>query len=1151
MSGGLLSRSRSCTTYGLLVLALSLVSGCPGEPSAGQDAASSSNIDAGNTCVGIQCSGHGQCALQGGSPVCSCDSAYTGSDCAACATGHHRVNDGSCVDDESCASSNPCGAHGSCDDTDGIITCACAAGYQGQYCTSCAAGHHTDGSGNCVLDQQCLATSCSYHGACAVAQGAVQCTCETGYSGSFCAQCESQYHRDATGACSADQFCPQVDPCSHGTCDDSSHMIVCLCATGYRGDTCSQCAAGFHDAGGGTCAFDQQCLGTSCSNHGTCNDTGGVVSCQCSTGFAGAHCERCDTAFHRTPAGDCAADQHCPATDPCLPAGTCVDSSGDVACACEQGYTGQLCEVCAANYHRAGSGQCVVDQTCSTPDPCAPHGRCDDALGVANCLCDVGYVGALCQDCYPGYAVNPVSGLCEVPCDMYGWQFIRCNGQCIDGLSRLNCGGCGRRCSGAEECGWDGQHASCRCPLGRSFDQCNGVCANLQIDEQHCGDCAVDCGSDKCFLGNCLGESAGCYDCGENAICCNPGFCLSADQGLWDNNNCGGCGIVCNRSAGEACVLGTCYAGDAPGQCRWCDSYSVCCAGGAAAQDGGVPDGNGFDSGPGSSYCHNAWSFSQDNANCGGCNIRCGANELCAGGQCTCPSLFGDPNYAVCGTGCIDLRFDDANCGACDHSCASGESCVYGECRRGDGTLDCGGTCSDAQLCCATAGWPPATCTDISRMGWDTDNCGGCNIVCSAHESCVSGDCICQWPNRYCGGVCTDLSQPDHCGSCTNACSGDEVCEYSYLGFACNCPTYSIGFTQCDGICTNILFNEGNCSRCGSDCSDSAARCMFGQCQLPDAPTGCGGNGDCGAAALCCQGSGSSSDGGRGDAGAGDAAATTSCVDQQVMSWSTAHCGGCNIQCRSDQICDYGRCVCRGDEEDCDGQCVSISFDENNCGTCGVPCAANERCINRSCRLEQPTCSFSWVDAGPMDATIPADADVPADAGAPIDAATARDATARDAPLGDGVAEGGSPHGSDGGSGGGYGFCESFIGQWALCCGDTCVDTAWDSRNCGGCGQDCGNGACYWGVCECWWPTQLCDGYCQFLNTDLNCGSCSNSCLASEYCAEIGYDYFRCEPLTDGGIPVDGGGVPDASAADRQVARDARVGMDVRRRDAR
>jgi hypothetical protein len=69
-------------------------------------------------------------------------------------------------------------------------------------------------------------------------------------------------------------------------------------------------------------------------------------------------------------------------------------------------------------------------------------------------------------------------------------------------------------------------------------------------------------------------------------------------------------------------------------------------------------------------------------------------------------------------------------------------------------------------------------------------------------------------------------------------------------------------------------------------------------------------------------------------------------------------------------------------------------------------------------------------------------------------------------------------------------------------CGTGCIDPLNDSRNCGGCGQACGdNQACNAGVCECQSGTTNCSGECVVLDSDSrHCGACATACATGEVC---------------------------------------------------
>ncbi|HET8939874.1 MAG TPA: M66 family metalloprotease [Polyangiales bacterium] len=78
-----------------------------------------------------------------------------------------------------------------------------------------------------------------------------------------------------------------------------------------------------------------------------------------------------------------------------------------------------------------------------------------------------------------------------------------------------------------------------------------------------------------------------------------------------------------------------------------------------------------------------------------------------------------------------------------------------------------------------------------------------------------------------------------------------------------------------------------------------------------------------------------------------------------------------------------------------------------------------------------------------------------------------------------------------------------------LTCGGVCTDSRNDPRNCGGCGWDCGAGACANGVCVCPSNMLACAGGCKDTASDpTNCGTCGVSCGAAERC-ELG----ACVPL--------------------------------------
>jgi len=99
----------------------------------------------------------------------------------------------------------------------------------------------------------------------------------------------------------------------------------------------------------------------------------------------------------------------------------------------------------------------------------------------------------------------------------------------------------------------------------------------------------------------------------------------------------------------------------------------------------------------------------------------------------------------------------------------------------------------------------------------------------------------------------------------------------------------------------------------------------------------------------------------------------------------------------------------------------------------------------------------------------------------------------------------------DAGGGGGSSICPSHPTQCGgTCCGDQCIDTTIDPRNCGACGMACAAGQlCQASHCGCF-PTGVACGTgqsccasagCKSLDTDANnCGACGVSCGTGGTC---------------------------------------------------
>jgi hypothetical protein len=156
----------------------------------------------------------------------------------------------------------------------------------------------------------------------------------------------------------------------------------------------------------------------------------------------------------------------------------------------------------------------------------------------------------------------------------------------------------------------------------------------------------------------------------------------------------------------------------------------------------------------------------------------------------------------------------------------------------------------------------------------DNDNCGECGTVCPLNETCLGGNCECHLTT---------------------------------------CPIGDAGET----ICTDPVMNPLGCGPCGLQCSGDQ-HCLEGSCTGCSPPT-----------VYCGP-----------DSGLG-------CID---VSKDPDNCGGCGVVCGPDAYCaariddgDGGICVCLDggpgtDMQRCEGSCVDLAHDRQDCGTCDNIC---------------------------------------------------------------------------------------------------------------------------------------------------------------------------------------------------------------------
>jgi hypothetical protein len=274
-----------------------------------------------------------------------------------------------------------------------------------------------------------------------------------------------------------------------------------------------------------------------------------------------------------------------------------------------------------------------------------------------------------------------------------------------------------------------------------------------------------------------------------------------------------------------------------------------------------------------------------------------------------CPSSECSARYTTCPDSTfpcdVDIKNDRNHCGSCDAVCPTGSNgmstwttnCADGECRLlcDQNFADCNGKVEDG-------------CE--KQIFGDPENCGSCGFNCGAGVKCIAGKCGCPSGQIECDGKCTDVSSSDtNCGVCGNVCTDPD-----------------------GGVAPPHMVYGCSAGQCG------ALKCVQTTTSLPEVLwTDC--NNDL-------------ADGCEVDVAADD-----------------ANCVTCGVSCAIGQKCatmllhwpPFVGCACPGGQSICHGpidgvaNCVDITNSHENCGACGVVCAALvEACVDGICVLSCP-----------------------------------------------------------------------------------------------------------------------------------------------------------------------------------------------------
>lgn len=535
-------------------------------------------------------------------------------------------------------------------------------------CAASCTATETLCAGSCV-DTTSSASNCGACGSPCPAVANAMPSCSGGRCGFTCLSGFGDCDGNAMNGCEVDLRSTRTNCGACGASCSSSQSCVagrCECPTGQR------------DCGGGTCA--------DCCSAGDCADTDACTIDTC----MGSRCQHSAC----SPGTRCCGARGCLA---CCDDGDCASSSGHRGCASDG-----TCTACAMGYRDCDANAGNGCETNVATDP-ANCGICGTACTLPNAtpVCAAG----ICQvaTCAAGF------GDCDLDPD---------NGCEVNLLaSVMNCGMCGRACSGAGATCSAGTCGTASCAAGTGDcdgNMANGCEATLATDTRNCGACgrvcafaraSASCSGGSCVLGSCSADYANCN--GLAADGCETSI-------RTDPSACGGCGMACALPRATAsCVSSTCRIAS--------------CQPGFGDCDGN--DANGCEV-----------ELTVDVNHCGGCSTSCpppaSATRSCIGGACgyACTSGFSDCN-GVPTDGCeANLSTDVDHCGTCATSCAARPNTVR---------LCTAGVCTS--MCTTGFADCDGMVTNGCEMNLNTNaqNCGTCGIRCSGGARlCCSGVCL-------------------------------------------------------------------------------------------------------------------------------------------------------------------------------------------------------------------------------------------------------------------------------------------------------------------------------------------------------------------------------------------------------------------------